>query len=116
MAKEQVENAKGPVGLAPESKGTEGEDGPPADGAEGKGGPPASGAEGKDKPATVSAPCAARQHPQILDDTELSMPQPRQRQKRPLVPVQQLVRTLPGEALLTHRHLLTGSWLRRTYG
>ena len=60
-----MENAKGPVGLAPESKGTEGEDGPPADGAEGKG-----GAEGKDKPATVSAPCAARQHPQILDDTQ----------------------------------------------
>eukprot|EP00439_Symbiodinium_sp_Y106_P003937 s10410_g1.t1 len=54
VAKEQVENAKGPMGLAPESKGTEGEDGPPADGAEGKGGPPAS----KDKPATVSAPCA----------------------------------------------------------
>ena len=53
------------MGLAPESKGTEGEDGPPADGAEGKG-----GAEGKDKPATVSAPCAARQHPQILDDTQ----------------------------------------------
>ena len=70
VAKEQVENAKGPMGLAPESKGTEGEDGPPADGAEGRGGPPASGAEGKDKPATVSAPCAARQHPQILDDTQ----------------------------------------------
>lgn len=130
VAKEQVQ------GGLPESKGKEGEDGPPADGAEGKDGPPADGGERKDGPPadgderkeglpSPSAPVdgvqrAARQHPQILVNlschTELSMPQPRQGKKHLVAPAHQLVLTLLGEALLTHRHLSTGSWLRRTHG